>query len=66
MVSITFIGNNLLCEVVSFCLPNRPFNLPPQVRKRFPVFVASALMSPLMKRIPCPYLFLDLRSNKWI
>ena len=61
--SITFVCNNLLCEVFSFCLSDRLFNLPPQVRKHFPVLVASALTHPLMKLIPCPYPFLDFSCN---
>ena len=63
---ITFVCNNLLREVFSFCLSDRLFNLPPQVRKHFPVLVASALTRPLMKLIPCPYPFLDLSSDGWI
>lgn len=50
--SSTFIGDNLLCEVFSLCMPNRLFNLPPQFRKRFPVFTALALTRPLVKLIP--------------
>ena len=64
--SITFVCNNLLCEVLSFFLSDRLFNLPPQVRKHFPVLMASALTRPLMKLIPCPYPFLDLSCDGWI
>ena len=64
--SITFIGDNLLCEVYSFCMPDRLFNLPPQVRKRFLVLMASALTRPLMELVPCIYPFPDLSSDGWI
>ena len=64
-ISITFIGDNFLCEVFSFCMPDRLFNLPPQVRKRFLVLMASALTRPLMELTPCIYPFPNL-SDGWI
>ena len=47
-------------------MPDRLFNLPPQVRKRFLVLMASALTRPLMELVPCIYPFPDLSSDGWI